>query len=50
MERILTGSLGHVLVGTDTTSFKSFSRELFVFVGDQMDTEREIIDRSLLTT
>eukprot|EP01084_Bolivina_argentea_P052827 97006_1 len=41
VERILTRGLGHVLVGTDTTGFKSFGRELFVFVGDQVNTERE---------
>jgi hypothetical protein len=50
VERILTGGLGHVLVTTDTTGFKSFSRELFVLVGDQVDTEREIVDGCLLTT
>jgi hypothetical protein len=50
VEGILTRGLGNVLVTTDTTGFKSFSRELFVLVGDQVDTEREIVDGCLLTT
>jgi hypothetical protein len=50
VEGILTGGLGNVLVTADTTGFKSFSRELFVLVGDQVDTEREIVDGCLLTT
>jgi hypothetical protein len=50
VEGVLTAGLGHVLVSTDTTSFKSFSGKLFVLVGDEMNAEREVIDSSLLTT
>jgi hypothetical protein len=50
VEGVFTRGLGHVLVTTDTASFKGFSRQLFVFVGHQVDTEREVIDMSLLAT
>jgi hypothetical protein len=50
VEGVLTAGLGHVLVSTDTTSFKSFSGKLFIFVGDEMDAKREVINWSLLTT
>jgi hypothetical protein len=50
VEGVLTTGLGHVLVTADTTSFKSFSGKLFILVGNEMNAEREVIDRSLLTT
>jgi len=34
MEGILSRSLGEVLVGTDTSSFKSFGSDLLDFVTD----------------
>jgi hypothetical protein len=50
VEGVLTTGLSHILVTADTTSFKSFSGKLFIFVGDEMDAKREVIDRRLLTT
>jgi hypothetical protein len=50
VEGVLTTGLSHILVTADTTSFESFSRKLFIFVGDEMDAKREVIDRRLLTT
>ena len=38
------GVVGVVLVGTDTGSLESFGGELFIFVGDHVDAEREFID------
>lgn len=32
-----------VLIGADTSSFEGFGRQLFVFVGDHVDTERKFI-------
>jgi hypothetical protein len=34
----------HSLVGANTSSFQSLGTQLFVFVGDQVDAEREFID------
>jgi hypothetical protein len=50
VEGVLTAGLAHVLVSTDTTSFESFSGKLFVLVGDEVNAEREIVNRSLLAT
>lgn len=50
VESILTRHLHHVLVGTDTSSFKGLRRNLLVFVTDKVDTEWEFIHRGLLTT
>lgn len=41
---------GDVLVGTDTGSFEGFGGKLFVFVGDHVDAQREVVHRGLLTT
>ena len=49
MEGILTGGLGDVLVGADASSFECLARELFVFVGDEVSAEGEVIDRSTLS-
>lgn len=49
VERILTGGLGHVLVGTDTRSLESLRRDLLVLVTHQVHTEGEVVHRSLLT-
>ena len=35
---------GIVLVGADTSGLESFGGELFIFVGDHVDAEREFID------
>lgn len=50
VERVSTGDLGDVLVSTDTSGFHSLGRQLFDFVGDQVDTQWEFIDSSLLST
>jgi hypothetical protein len=50
VEGVLTTGLAQVLVAANATSFESFSRELFILVGDEMNAEREIVDSSLLTT
>ena len=49
MERVLSGRLCDVLVGADTSGFESLTRKLFVFVGDQMSTEGEVVDGSTLS-
>ena len=50
MERVLSGRLGNVLVGADTSSFESLARKLFVFVGDKVSAEGEVVDGSALST
>lgn len=50
VEGVLTTGLAQVLVAANATSFESFSRELFMLVGDEMNAEREIVYSSLLTT
>jgi len=50
MESVLSGRLGNVLVGADTSSFESLARKLFVLVGDKVSTEGEIIDGGTLPT
>ena len=45
MERVLARRLGHILVGTDTSRFKSFTRQLFILVRHQVTTKREFIHR-----
>ncbi len=50
MEGIFATDLGQILVCTDTSSFKGFRGELFVFVGNEVDAEREFIDTRLLTS
>jgi hypothetical protein len=50
VEGVLTAGLAQVLVAANATSFESFSRELFMLVGDEMNAEREIVYSSLLTT
>ena len=50
MEGILSRRLDAILVGANTSSLKSFRRELFVLIGDQVSTEREVINTSTLAT
>jgi len=50
VESVFTHELDHVLVGANTGGFQSLGRELFVLIRDHVDTERELIDTSLLTT
>jgi len=49
VERILPGSLRHVLVGANTGGFQSLRRQLLILIRDQVGTEGEIIDRGTLT-
>jgi hypothetical protein len=44
MEGIFAECLGDVLVGADTSSFKSLTGQLFVFIGYKVSTEREFIN------
>jgi hypothetical protein len=39
-----------ILVGTDTSGFQSLGGELFIFVGDEVNAEREVVDVGLLTS
>ena len=41
---VFAAVLHEVFVGTDTSSFECFTRELFVFIGDEMDAERKLVD------
>jgi len=50
VETFLTGLLDEVLVSSNTASFKSFRGDLFLFKRDEMDTEWEIFDGTLLLT
>ena len=49
MEGILSGGLGDVLVGADASSFKGLAGELFIFVGDKVRAEGEVVDGSTLS-
>merc|ERR1712189_161909 len=48
VEGIFASNLCHVFVGTDSGSFQSFSRQLFIFVRHQIDTFGEFIHTSLI--
>jgi hypothetical protein len=50
MERVLSSRLHHVLVGADTSSLQSLGRQLLVLIGDQMNTQRELVDTSSLAS
>jgi hypothetical protein len=49
METFLSGLLDEVLVGADTGGLESLRAQLFVFIGDHMNAEREVIDIRLLS-
>lgn len=42
--------VGGLLVGADTGGFEGFGTQLFIFVGDHVDAEREVIHVGLLTS
>jgi hypothetical protein len=44
VETFLSGVLDHVLVGADTGGFESLGAQLFILVGNQVHTERKVID------
>lgn len=48
METFFTSRLDEVLVGADTSGFEGFRRQLFVLVGDQVDTCWEVVDTRTL--
>lgn len=50
MEGVLSGGLGHVLVGANTGGFQSLGGKLFVLIGDEMAAEGELVDVGALTT
>lgn len=49
VEGVSAGNLGDVLVGTDSGGLQSLGRQLLSLVGDQMDTQREVVDVSSLS-
>jgi hypothetical protein len=50
VERILSGRLGDVFVGADTSGFKRFTRYLLVLVRDEMRAEWEFVNRGTFTS
>jgi hypothetical protein len=50
VERVLSGSLGDVLVGADSSCFESFRGDLLVFVAYQVSTEGEFVYICLLSS
>lgn len=48
VETFLTARLDEVLVGADTGSLEGFGAQLLILVGDEVDTEREVIDSGAL--
>jgi hypothetical protein len=49
METFLASNLDEVLVGADTGGFESLRAQLLIFVGDEVDAEREVVDRRTLS-
>jgi hypothetical protein len=49
METILASDLAQVLIGANTGSFQGLGAQLFIFVGDQVDAEGELVDGSALS-
>jgi hypothetical protein len=50
VERLTTRDLGDVLVSTDTGGLKSLGGKLLKLVRNEVDAEREVVDRSSLST
>jgi len=50
MERVLSGCLAYILVGTNTGGFKGLGRNLLILVRDEVGTEREVVNASALAT
>jgi hypothetical protein len=50
VESILSSRLRNILVGADSCGFKSFTRQLFVLIGDKVSAEGEVIYRSTFAT
>ena len=49
VETFLAGQLDEVLVGADTGGFQGFRAQLLIFVGDQVNAQREVVDRRALS-
>jgi hypothetical protein len=50
VELILSSVLDHVLVAANTSSLKSFGRQLLQLIRHKMDTQRELVNTGLLTS
>jgi len=50
METFLAGNLDEVLIGANTGGFQRFRAQLFIFVGDKVDAEREFVNVGPLAT
>jgi len=50
VETVLSAGLDHVLVCANTGGFESLGRELFVLIGNEMDTEWELVNTGTLTS
>lgn len=50
VEGFLAGDLDEVFVGADTGCFQRFGAQLFIFVRDQVDAERKLVDIGTLAT
>ena len=50
VERVLAGHLGDVLVGADTAGLEGLGRDLLLLVTEEVDAERELVDRGLFAT
>lgn len=44
VELILAAVLHQVFVAANTTGFQSFGAELFIFIGDEMNAQWEVLD------
>jgi len=49
VERILSGCLGDVLVGTNASCFERLRAQLLVLIRNEMTAEGELVDRSTFT-
>jgi hypothetical protein len=47
---LLEAYLGDVLVTTDSGSLKRLRRDLLILIGQEMDSQRELIDTGLFVT
>lgn len=48
VETLLSGDLDEVLVGADTGGLEGLGAQLLIFVGHEVDAEREVVDGSAL--
>lgn len=49
VELVLSAELDQVLVAANSAGFQSLGTQLFILVGHEMDAQREILDRGLLS-